>query len=501
MKAIVVARVSTEEQKEAGNSLPGQTHRIEKYFERLGHEIVDQFSIDESAYKDKRDDFDRIVAYVRKFAETKKEKLLVGFDKVDRLTRNMFDERVSALYQMASQGQIELHFVSDGQVVKESGSATEKFQFGMSISLAKYYSDAISDTVKRAQEQKIRKGEYPAASPFGYKNVDIDEKKWIVPHEHNSYAVKAIFNWYTSSSFSMSEIVEKLKHEFRLKKSKSMVAKILKDKFYIGIMTWNGIEYPHQYEKLIEQRQFDKAQQIMSGRTAKNNRFKYAGKPAAYRGLFKCHECGCSMTYDPKKRKLTDGSYNTHIYYRCTNYHRVHDKVINVKESEIDEQLAELFKQLELPPEKLKAVTNALRESHQHKNEFYENRLDFINKEINRYNQRRRKAYEDHLDGRITVNLYDEINSDAEKNISSLQEELSKLNHAENEYYLTTARLVELGARTAEIFLRSKPLEKRQLINLVLSNGTIEGKKLRYTVKFPFNLVLENAPSFDLLPR
>jgi len=97
------------------------------------------------------------------------------------------------------------------------------------------------------------------------------------------------------------------------------------------------------------------------------------------------------------------------------------------------------------------------------------------------------------------VNLYDEINNDTEKNIASLQEELSKLNHAENEYYLTTARLVELGSRSAEIFLRSKPLEKRQLINLVLSNGTIDGKKLRYEVKFPFNLVLENAPSFDLL--
>jgi DNA invertase Pin-like site-specific DNA recombinase len=31
MKAVILARVSTEEQKEAGNSLPAQLHRIEDY--------------------------------------------------------------------------------------------------------------------------------------------------------------------------------------------------------------------------------------------------------------------------------------------------------------------------------------------------------------------------------------------------------------------------------------------------------------------------------------
>ena len=34
MKAIILARVSTEEQKEAGNSLPAQITRIERYCEQ-----------------------------------------------------------------------------------------------------------------------------------------------------------------------------------------------------------------------------------------------------------------------------------------------------------------------------------------------------------------------------------------------------------------------------------------------------------------------------------
>ena len=34
MKAVIIARVSTEEQKEAGNSLPAQVARLESYCER-----------------------------------------------------------------------------------------------------------------------------------------------------------------------------------------------------------------------------------------------------------------------------------------------------------------------------------------------------------------------------------------------------------------------------------------------------------------------------------
>ncbi len=51
MKAINVSRVSTEEQKEAGNSLPAQIERIDTYCKRKSFDIIESFSFDESAYK------------------------------------------------------------------------------------------------------------------------------------------------------------------------------------------------------------------------------------------------------------------------------------------------------------------------------------------------------------------------------------------------------------------------------------------------------------------
>src|SRR3989338_1128740 len=106
MKAILLARVSTEEQKEAGNSLPAQIARMENYCQRNNFTIVETFSFDESAYKTKRDEFDKIIDYVN----SSKEKIAICFDKVDRLSRNIFDKRVALLYERAVDDKIELHF-------------------------------------------------------------------------------------------------------------------------------------------------------------------------------------------------------------------------------------------------------------------------------------------------------------------------------------------------------------------------------------------------------
>lgn len=107
MKAIIIARVSTEEQREAGNSLPAQETRLQNYCKNKRFEIIRLCSFDESAYKNQRDAFDRIVDFVLE----QKEKVAVCFDKADRLSRNVFDKRIFLLYEKALSDEIEIHFV------------------------------------------------------------------------------------------------------------------------------------------------------------------------------------------------------------------------------------------------------------------------------------------------------------------------------------------------------------------------------------------------------
>src|SRR3984957_17941430 len=206
MKAILIARVSTEEQREAGNSLPAQVIRLEKYCQNKGFAIIQVCSFDESAYTNDRSEFDQIIDLIIE----QKEKIVVCCDKVDRLSRNVFDKRISLLYEKALNDDIELHFISDGQIITSRISAVEKFQFSISLGLAKYYSDAISDNVRRAMEQKLRKGEWLSKAPFGYKNItkpgDVTD---IIVDEHNSHILIKTFEWYATGAYSMELLCKK----------------------------------------------------------------------------------------------------------------------------------------------------------------------------------------------------------------------------------------------------------------------------------------------------
>jgi len=91
MKAIILARVSTDEQNDKNNSIPAQLNRMKVYCENNNLEIKKEYSWAETAYKTKRDEFDSILEDVK----NSKEKVAICFDKVDRLSRDIFDKRVA----------------------------------------------------------------------------------------------------------------------------------------------------------------------------------------------------------------------------------------------------------------------------------------------------------------------------------------------------------------------------------------------------------------------
>lgn len=248
MKAILIARVSTEEQKEAGNSLPAQIARLERYCQNKDYQILRICSFDESAYCEQRTEFDRIIDFILE----QKEKIIVCCDKVDRLSRNIFDKRISMLYERALKDELELHFVSDGQQVNSRISAVEKFQFGISLGLAKYYSDAVSDNIKRAIEQKVRKGEWPGRPPYGYKNVTLPgNKKDIIVDDLAAHVVRKAYELYATEAYSMLLLCKKLKEDHNVNWSKGYLDYVLKNPFYYGHMLHKDNLYPHRYPPLI----------------------------------------------------------------------------------------------------------------------------------------------------------------------------------------------------------------------------------------------------------
>ncbi len=486
MKAIVIARVSTEEQKEAGNSLPAQIARQKKYFQSKGYLIEKEFSFDESAYKNKRDDFDNILDYVL----SQKEKIAVGFDKVDRLSRNIFDKRVSFLYEKALRDEIEIHFVSDGQVITSHLSAVEKFNFSISLGLAKYYSDAISDNVKRAQEQMLRNGIYPSRPSFGYKRAPITKDKTeIVVDEYASVIVRKAYELYATGSFSLDLLRKKLKEDYGVNWSHGWTDKILKDHFYYGVMTWNKKQYNHRYTPIITKALFDQVQQIKAGFNKK--RFKYAGLPYVFRGLLRCGHCGLSIT--PEKQK-------GHVYYHCTQYNGKHGAEW-LREEEITNQIGRVFKNLQLPEDTLRKVVETLNSTHQNKMDFQNKQFDKLTKERTVTTNMIDNLYLDKLKGRITDDEYDRFYQSFREQLSDIDTRLALLQEAEDNYYITAKYILDLANRAYDLFVSSELEEKRQLIKLVLKNLKLEGKTVQFEAVKPFDTLLSYQDYLPMLPR
>ena len=65
----------------------------------------------------------------------------------------------------------------------------------------------------------------------------------------------------------------------------------------------------------------------------------------------------------------------------------------------------------------------------------------------------------------------------------------------------TVAVVVSVARRAKTIFDNSsEPARKRQFLNYILQNPTVNGKKLCFSIASPFNLVLELANSPNWLP-
>lgn len=497
MKAIIVARVSTDEQKE--NSLDAQLFRMQNYCERNDFPLlVEPFSFIESAYKTKRDEFDKIIECIN----NAKEKVAVCFDKVDRLSRNIFDKRVALLYEKAVNNEIELHFVSDSQVINDKMNAGDKFAFGMKLGLSKYYSDAISDNVKRVFEQKRRNGEWTGAVRLGYLNVPRDSEKRlresiIIDQERNHLVIK-MFEMYATGNYSL-ETIRKEVTDLGLRSlkgfelSKSCIENILKDPFYCGTATSKKYKttWTHKYPRLITRELFDKCQEVRDGKNRKHS--KFVSRDFIFKGLLSCQNCGCTMTPEIKTKK----SGLTFIYYSCTNAKGICQRQY-VPEKTLLKPVYEVLERFEgITEETQNTLVKELRESTEEEVVFHKAQINRIRTEYDQLKKKDDRLLEMYLDAdkSITKDIYDKKHQEYHDKIQLLNIELEEHTKADYDYQTTVATVLSVARRAKSIFESSEPHEKRAFLNYLLQNPTVNDKNLEFTMRSPFNLVLELATS------
>lgn len=313
MRVVIWARVSSREQRE-GYSLDAQLRACRAKAEREGWAVAREFVVAESAKRGaERIAFNEMYDWVRRNARKEAIKFVLSH-KLDRICRNMRD--AVRMQELEDSVGIELSFVDN-----EFGpGAAGALSFNVMAAVAQYYSDNLRTEVIKGQLEKARQGWFPVGAPYGYVNSP-DRDKPIQLHAAESKAVIRMFELYSRGGMTFDSLADQLEaegHVYRLSQRRfyrTALSYMLNNRFYVGDLIWSGETFPGKHPPLVDRARFDRCQEILHG---KNRR---VGKPQLLLsgGLFRCAHCGCAITGERIRKRLVNGGFNAHVYYRCAN--------------------------------------------------------------------------------------------------------------------------------------------------------------------------------------
>ncbi len=481
MKCVLYARVSSKEQEKEGFSIPAQQKLLLEYAHRKRFTVVSEFTDVETAKTAGRTQFGLMVAYLKANSDVK----AILVEKTDRIYRNFRD------YLLLEDLGVELHLVKENEVISKDSRSHAKLIHGIKVVLAKNFIDNLSEEVKKGMREKAEQGEWPGKAPIGY--VNNKATHLVTPDDIKAQAVRVAFESYATGKYSLSKMRELLyDHGLRQagdrKLSKSMVELILKNPFYFGDFAWSGQTYRGVHEAIISRELYETVQSKL--RRASSPRG--GATEFAFRGLLKCGKCGSAIVGEIKKGK--------YIYYHCTSARGKCNQPY-VREEQLEELLSETLKAISITPAMTADIVEALRDYHAKERNYSKSEILRLNKRLEELRRRLDKAYEDRLDGVIDEAYWRDVSTKWRGEQDSITCQLQKLQSAERGSVDSALKILELAQKAYSLYITRTPHEKRQLLDSVLSNCSLDGLTVSPTYKKPFNYIAEGLDLQIKLPR
>ncbi len=231
--------------------------------------------------------------------------------------------------------------------------------------MAEFYSSNLSAEVKKGMHQKAKSGGCPGRAPIGYRNTrEAIEGKSIarvVVDEKTAALVQFAFRLYATGNYSLTELRDILERRGlralpwgnRPSKpiSRSQVAHMLSNKFYIGIVKFKDIEYQGLHEPIIDKNLFYRVQETFKARDQAGERKRK--RPHYLKGTLFCGECGSKLSILWAK-----GKYG---YFYCLGQKR-HNGCTQpyFQVDVIEDKVEKLYKKMQITPEWTKRLEKLL---------------------------------------------------------------------------------------------------------------------------------------------
>ncbi len=317
--AVVYLRVSSQGQVNTahdpeGYSIPAQRAAALRHAESLSAEVVAEFvELGKTGTTTRRDALQQLLSELPKLKPT----YVIIYD-LSRLARDDFD----ALWLLS---EIEKHGAKlESTLERIDDSPAGKLLYTVMAGVNAFRSRGDAVKVKSGLERKFLAGGHMGPAPIGYLNakevVGAREVAVVVPDPDRKELVQMAFELFATGDYSITQMVNiledaGLRYRATPKKpskpmNRSMVHRMLRDDFYIGIVTLKGAKREGIHEPIIEQEIFERVQSILTAHRASGDR---SHKHSHYlKGSLHC-SCGCRLGYGRHKGS-SGGMYE---YFSC----------------------------------------------------------------------------------------------------------------------------------------------------------------------------------------
>jgi site-specific DNA recombinase len=466
--AVIYARVSSKDQEREGYSIPAQLKFLREYAQKNDFHIEQEFVDVETAKIAGRRKFGEMVRCFEKTPECR----VVIVEKTDRLYRNLRD--CLTLEEL----EVEIHLPKEGQIISKDAKSQSKLIHGFHVVMARNCIENLREEVKKGMREKAEQGIYPSRPPVGYWNNKADHTIEVNPEK--APLARRMFELYATGKYSLSQLRLAIKSEFGVKMAKGYLDRLLKNPFYAGSFVWDGKTYIGTQTPLVDWSMFQQVQAVFQGR----NKPRYEKHDFAFRGLLRCAYDQCLVTAEIKKAKYT--------YYRCTGS-RGKCELPYFREEDLGNRLGQILKDIHIPDQVLSQLSESLLSEKGREAALQQEQTDRLQKRLASVRNRLDQAYTDKLDGKIAVEMWNRKSAEWQTEEQQIQIAIRALSEIKPERMLDAVRILELANKAHFLYVKQSPAEKAKLLNLVLSNCTIDAASIYPTYRKPFDLIFAGA--------
>jgi hypothetical protein len=181
-------------------------------------------------------------------------------------------------------------------------------------------------------------------------------------------------------------------------------------------------------------------------------------------------------------------------YYHCSDGRRVHrdagERQLNMKEDEILDQLGNVINAIALTADVVTAVVTGLNETHRAASRARERAAEGYRAEVAELDAKDDRIFDMFVKNEIDRSTYDRQHTRLRAEREATFEKLRETDRAEDNKYLVTAeRVLELAKNAKSLWEERSPTEKRDLLEALVSNPTLDGRSVRYDVRKPFDVI------------